>query len=41
MLAYDTGTGRWRTLPGPSPRQHLAVTAARGRIYAIAGRRPG
>ena len=35
------GRGRWRTLPGPTPRQHLAVTAARGRIYAIAGRVTG
>ena len=41
MLGYDTRTGRWRTLPGPSPRQHLAVTATRGRIYAIAGRVTG
>jgi hypothetical protein len=36
MLAYDTRKGTWRTLPGPSPRQHLAVAAARGRIYAVA-----
>jgi len=41
MLAYDTRTRRWRALPGPTPRQHLAVTAARGRIYAIAGRVTG
>jgi N-acetylneuraminic acid mutarotase len=41
MLAYDTRTGRWRTLPGPRPRQHLAVAATRGRIYAIAGRTSG
>jgi len=34
MLAYDTRTKTWRTLPGPSPRQHLGVTATRGRIYA-------
>src|SRR5438067_8676436 len=38
MLAYDSRTGRWRTLPGPKARQHLAVAAARGRIYAIGGR---
>jgi N-acetylneuraminic acid mutarotase len=41
MLAYDTRARRWRSLPGPSPRQHLAVAAARGRIYAIAGRVTG
>ena len=41
MLAYDSSTRRWRTLPGPRARQHLAVAAARGRIYAIAGRTSG
>jgi N-acetylneuraminic acid mutarotase len=41
MLAFDTRKNTWRTLPGPSPRQHLAVAAARGRIYAIAGRVTG
>jgi N-acetylneuraminic acid mutarotase len=41
MLAYDTRRRRWRFLPGPTPRQHLAVTAARGRVYAIAGRVSG
>jgi N-acetylneuraminic acid mutarotase len=29
---------RWSTLPGPIPRQHLAVTSAGGRLYALAGR---
>ena len=29
---------RWRTLPGPAPREHLGVTALRGRLYAVAGR---
>jgi N-acetylneuraminic acid mutarotase len=33
MLAYDTRNNTWRTLPGPSARQHLAVAAARGRHY--------
>jgi N-acetylneuraminic acid mutarotase len=41
MLAYDTRSGRWRNLPGPRPRQHLAVAATRGRIYAVAGRTTG
>jgi len=41
MLAYDTRRRRWSSLPGPTPRQHLAVTAARGRVYAIAGRISG
>jgi N-acetylneuraminic acid mutarotase len=41
MLAYDTRARRWRTLPGPTARQHLAVTATRGRIYAVAGRVTG
>jgi N-acetylneuraminic acid mutarotase len=41
MLAYDTRSGRWRTVRGPTPRQHLAVAATRGRVYAIAGRISG
>ena len=32
---------RWRSTPAPTRREHLAVTAARGRIYAIAGRLAG
>jgi hypothetical protein len=32
---------RWRAIPGPTPREHLAVTAAGGRVYAIAGRTAG
>jgi N-acetylneuraminic acid mutarotase len=41
MLMYVPGTGRWTKLPGPTPRQHLAAAAARGRLYAIAGRSAG
>jgi non-specific serine/threonine protein kinase len=40
-LAYDLRRGRWLSFPGPTPREHLAVTAAGGRIYALAGRRAG
>jgi non-specific serine/threonine protein kinase len=29
------------SFPGPTPREHLAVTATGGRIYALAGRRAG
>lgn len=38
MLAYDIPRRRWRTLAGPVPREHLGVTALRGRLYAVAGR---
>jgi hypothetical protein len=38
MLMYDATHERWMPLPGPTPRQHLAAAAARGRVYAIAGR---
>ena len=31
-------TGRWTSIPGPTPREHLAVTAAAGKVYAVAGR---
>lgn len=40
-LALDLRAGRWRAVPGPTPREHLAVAAARGRVYAIAGRTSG
>jgi N-acetylneuraminic acid mutarotase len=32
---------RWRFVPAPSPREHLAVTVAAGRIYALGGRTAG
>jgi N-acetylneuraminic acid mutarotase len=32
---------RWRFAPGPTGREHLAVTTAEGRIYAIGGRSAG
>ena len=41
MLVLDLKTGRWSTAPGPTPREHLAVTAAKGKIYALAGRQGG
>jgi non-specific serine/threonine protein kinase len=37
----DLGTRRWRTIPAPTPREHLAVTAAGGKIYAVGGRKAG
>ena len=40
-LVLHLGRLRWSTAPGPAPREHLAVTAAQGRIYALAGRRAG
>ena len=40
-FALDLVRNRWRTIRGPTPREHLAVTAARGRVYAIAGRTGG
>lgn len=32
---------RWRFAPGPTSREHLAVTVARGRVYAVGGRSAG
>ena len=32
---------RWRFVPAPTPREHLAVTVAAGRIYALGGRTAG
>jgi N-acetylneuraminic acid mutarotase len=41
MLVLDLGTGRWGFAQGPRPREHLAVTAAGGTVYALAGRSGG
>jgi N-acetylneuraminic acid mutarotase len=40
-FALDLRRNRWRQIPGPTPREHLAVTAAAGRVYALAGRTRG
>jgi N-acetylneuraminic acid mutarotase len=40
-LVLDLRTGKWSTVAGPTPREHLAVTAANGKVYALAGRRGG
>jgi non-specific serine/threonine protein kinase len=41
MLVLDLRTGRWSFARGPRAREHLAVTAARGLVYALAGRSGG
>jgi non-specific serine/threonine protein kinase len=41
MLALDVRTLRWRVVPGPRPREHLAATALGGKVYAIGGRLAG
>ena len=40
-LVLHLGRLRWSTAPGPTPREHLAVTALGNRIYALGGRRAG
>ena len=40
-FAYDLRSGRWSAVPGPTPREHLAVTALGGRVYALGGRLAG
>ena len=40
-LVYDIAQRRWRSIPGPTPREHLGVAALGGRIYAVGGRRAG
>jgi non-specific serine/threonine protein kinase len=40
-FVFDPRSRRWRVQPGPTPREHLAVAAAGGRIYAIGGRTAG
>ena len=41
MLVLGLRSGRWSFAPGPSPREHLAATARRGLVYALAGRSGG
>jgi non-specific serine/threonine protein kinase len=41
MLVLDLRTSRWTTAPGPTPREHLAAAALRGRVVALGGRRAG
>jgi N-acetylneuraminic acid mutarotase len=41
MLVLDLKTLKWSSRAGPTPREHLAVTARRGVIYALAGREGG
>jgi N-acetylneuraminic acid mutarotase len=40
-FALDLKRRRWAEVPAPRPREHLAVTAGGGRIYALGGRRRG
>jgi N-acetylneuraminic acid mutarotase len=41
MLVFDLVRRRWAVVPGPTAREHLAVTATGGRIYALGGRTAG
>jgi N-acetylneuraminic acid mutarotase len=40
-LALDLRTLRWRSVRGPTPREHLAATAHAGLVYAVGGRKAG
>ena len=40
-LSFDLRTRRWAVVPGPTPREHLGVTAFGGVVYAVAGRTAG
>ena len=40
-FVFDLRRRRWSTIPGPTPREHLAVAAVRGRVYVLAGRLAG
>ena len=41
MLVLDLRRLRWSSVAGPTPREHLAVTASGGRVYVLAGRLGG
>ncbi|HET9461567.1 MAG TPA: kelch repeat-containing protein [Gaiellaceae bacterium] len=40
-LSFDLRTNRWSVIPGPTPREHLGVTALAGTVYAVGGRTAG
>jgi N-acetylneuraminic acid mutarotase len=40
-LSFDLRRKRWSVVPGPTPREHLAVASLGGTVYAIAGRTAG
>jgi N-acetylneuraminic acid mutarotase len=40
-FALNLSRPRWQRMPGPTPREHLAVTARGARVYALAGRLAG
>ncbi len=41
MHVFDVANRRWSSAPGPTPREHLGVTASLGSVYVVAGRRAG
>jgi serine/threonine-protein kinase PknK len=41
MLVFDLATGKWSSAAGPTPREHLGVASANGRVYAMGGRLGG
>jgi len=40
-LQFGFRTHRWSVVPGPTPREHLGVTALGGAVYAVGGRTAG
>ena len=40
-LSFDLRTQRWSVVAGPTPREHLGVTALGGIVYAVGGRTAG
>lgn len=40
-LSFDLAKRRWSVVPGPTPREHLGVTALAGVVYAVGGRTSG
>ena len=40
-LVFDLRTSRWSVVPGPTPREHLAVASLGGVVYAVGGRTSG
>jgi N-acetylneuraminic acid mutarotase len=41
MFVFDPLSRRWAVLPGPTPREHLAIATSGTRLYALGGRTAG
>jgi N-acetylneuraminic acid mutarotase len=41
MMVFDPASATWTREPGPTPREHLGVASAGGRLFVVGGRTAG